>query len=71
MTDEQKREAIVRLFAKAMFYGNWKWETPTERAITMLMAEIGLYPFDNEDEMIKATEVEEEIYERAKQEVQK
>lgn len=69
MTVEQKREAIVKLFAKAMFYGNWKWETPTERTITMLMNEIGLYPFDNEDQMIQATQVEDELYDRAKIEV--
>lgn len=39
MTKEEKFETVVKLFAKAMFH-NWKWETPNERVITMLMQEL-------------------------------
>lgn len=66
MTREEKNEAIVRLFASAMFYGNWKWETPNERVITMLMQDIGMLGFENEDDMIAKTEVNEELYKKAK-----
>ena len=52
MTREEKLETIVKLFAKAMFYGDWEWESPNERVITMLMQEVGMYPFKNEDDMI-------------------
>lgn len=69
MTREQKLETIVKLFAKTMFYGNWKWETPNERVIEMLMREVDLYPFPNEDAMIFSTKVDEELYKRALTEV--
>lgn len=69
MTREQKLETIVKLFAKAMFYGDWKWETPNERVIEMLMREVDLYPFPNEDAMIFSTKVDEELYKRALTEV--
>lgn len=69
MTREEKLETIVKLFAKNMFYGDWKWETPNERVITMLMQEVGLYPFQNEDVMIRETKVDEELYIRAKNEI--
>jgi hypothetical protein len=67
MTREEKLETIVKLFAKNMFYGDWKWETPNERVITMLMEEIGMYPFPNEDAMIFSTKVDEELYLKAKE----
>ena len=35
MTREEKLETIVKLFAKVMFYGDWKWETPNERVIAL------------------------------------
>lgn len=66
MTREEKLEAIVKLFAKDMHYGDWKWETPNERVIEMLMREVDLYPFWNEDEMILQTKVDDELYERAR-----
>ena len=69
MTKEQKMETVVKLFAKAMFYGNWKWETPNERVITMLMQELELYPFKDEDTMIAQTPVDEGLYKRALTEV--
>ena len=65
MSREEKLETIVKLFAKNMFYGNWKWETPNERVIEMLMKDIGLYPFPNEDVMIHITKVDEELYNKA------
>jgi len=55
MTREEKLETIVKLFAKGMFYGDWKWETPNERVIEMLMKEVGYFPFKDEDEMIHHT----------------
>jgi len=65
MTREQKNEVIVRLFAKAMFYGDWKWETPNERVITMLMQDIGMLGFKDEDDMIAKTKVKEKLYTKA------
>jgi hypothetical protein len=69
MTREEKLETIVKLFAKSMFYGKWKWETPNERVITMLMQEVGMYPFKDEDEMISKTLVSEELYQKAIKEI--
>jgi hypothetical protein len=69
MTREEKLETIVKLFAKSMFYGKWKWETPNERVITMLMQEVGMYPFKDEDEMISKTLVSEDLYQKANKEI--
>ena len=69
MTREEKLETIVKLFAKIMFYGEWKWETPNERVITMLMQEVGMYPFKDEDEMISKTPVSEDLYQKAIKEI--
>lgn len=65
MTREEKLETIVKLFAKCMFYGKWKWETPNERVIEMLMKDVGYYNFVNEDEMISKTTVDDDLYEKA------
>jgi len=64
-----KWEIIVKLFAKAVFHGDWKWETPNERVIEMLMREAGMFPFKDEDEMIRKTEVDESFYQRSLTEV--
>lgn len=69
MTREQKLETIVKIFSKVMFYGNWKWETPNERVIEMLMRELDLYPFPNEDAMIFSTKVDENLYAEAVEKV--
>ena len=69
MTREEKLETIVKLFAKSMFYGDWKWETPNERVITMLMQEVGMYPFKDEDDMISKTPVSDNLYKEAIKEV--
>lgn len=69
MTNEKKNELIVKLFASAMYYGDWKWETPTERVITMLMSELGMIGFDSEDDMIKKTSVDEYLYKKAIKEI--
>jgi hypothetical protein len=69
MTREEKLETIVKLFAKSMFYGYWEWETPNERVITMLMQEVGMYPFKDEDEMISKTQVSDELYKQAIKEI--
>lgn len=70
MSREEKLETIVKLFAKCMFYGDWKWETPNERVIEMLMREVKMYPFTNEDTMISETKVDEELYKKAMIEVE-
>jgi hypothetical protein len=69
MTREEKLETIVKLFAKSMFYGEWKWETPNERVITMLMQEVGMYPFKDEDEMISKTPVSKDLYQKVIKEI--
>lgn len=69
MTREEILETIVKLFGKNMFYGDWEWETPNERVITMLMKEVGMYPFKNEDDMIDKTPVDEELYQKAIKEI--
>jgi hypothetical protein len=69
MTREEKLETIVKLFAKIMFYGEWQWETPNERVITMLMQEVGMYPFKDENEMISKTPVSEDLYQKAIKEI--
>jgi hypothetical protein len=69
MTREEKLETIVKLLAKSMFYGDWEWETPNERVITMLMQEIGMYPFKDEDDMISKTPVSDDLYKRAIKEI--
>jgi len=69
ITREEKLETIVKLFAKSMFYGDWKWETPNERVITMLMQEVGMYPFKDEDDMISKTPVSDDLYKKAVKEV--
>jgi hypothetical protein len=69
MTREEKLETIVKLFAKSMFYGYWEWETPNERVITMLMQEVGMFPFKDEDDMISKTSVSEDLYKKAIKEV--
>jgi len=69
MERKEKLETIVKLFAKNMFYGDWEWETPNERVITMLMQEVGMYPFKNEDDMISKTPVSEELYQKAIKEI--
>ena len=66
MSKEETALTIAKLFAKQMFYGEWVAECPNERVIEMLMKEIGLYPFINEDEMIKKTEVDESFYTNAR-----
>jgi len=69
MTREEKLETIVKVFAKIMFYGDWEWGTPNERVITMLMQEVGMYPFKDEDDMISKTPVNDELYKKAIKEV--
>jgi hypothetical protein len=66
MKKEEKLEAVVRLFSKSMFHGDWEWETPNERTIEMLMVELGYWPYENEDDMIAKTHVDEELYRKAR-----
>jgi len=65
MSKNEKMEAIVKILAKQWFYGDWKAETRNERVQQMLMEELGLYPFKNEDTMIRKTQVDELLYEIA------
>jgi hypothetical protein len=62
---EEKLETLAKLLAKSWFYGNWEWENPNERVMQMLMQDLGLYPFKNEDEMIQQTRVDEDLYKEA------
>jgi hypothetical protein len=57
---------FAKLFARSMFYGNWKWETANERMMELLMRELGYYPIKDEDEMIRITSIPDDLYERAK-----
>ena len=41
MEKQEKLETIVKLLSKSMFYEYWKWETPNQRVIEMLMREVG------------------------------
>ena len=51
--NEEIYKVIVKLFTKSMYYGDWERETPNEMVIQFLMEKVGLWPFENEDEMIK------------------
>ncbi|NBX73803.1 MAG: hypothetical protein EBQ89_05825 [Alphaproteobacteria bacterium] len=62
----EKLEALSKVLAKIWYYGNWKCETANERVMQMLMEELGLYPFKDEDEMIEKTAVDEDLYVKAK-----
>jgi hypothetical protein len=62
---KDKLETLAKLLAKSWFYGKWDWETPNERVMQMLMQDLGLYPFKNEDEMIQQTRVDEDLYKEA------
>jgi len=62
-------EALAKLLAKSWFYGDWKWETPNERVMQMIMEDLGLYPFKDEDEMIQKTQIDVEFYKQAIKEV--
>lgn len=64
-TRNQKLESLAKILAKTWFYGDWKWETPNERVMQMLMTDLGYYPFIDEDEMIKHTKVNEDLYKQA------
>ena len=65
MKRKEKLDAVVKLFSKIMFYGDWKWETANERTIQMLMTELGYYPYKDEDDMIAKSSVGEELYQEA------
>jgi len=66
---DDRLESLAKLLAKSWFYGNWKWESPNERAMQMIMQDLGLYPFKDEDEMIRKTQVDEEVYKQSIKEV--
>jgi hypothetical protein len=62
---KDKLETLAKLLAKTWFYCDWKWESPNERVMQMLMQDLDLYPFKNEDEMIQQTQVDDGIYKEA------
>ena len=64
--DESVFEKIVKVLSKCM-HGTWQWETPNERLIEMLMREVGYYPFSSEDEMIKNTQIDENLYAKSRE----
>jgi len=59
---KDKLETLAKLLAKTWFYCDWKWESPNERVMQMLMQDLGLYPFKDEDEAIQQTQVDDELY---------
>lgn len=61
----EKLETLAKILAKCWYYGNFKVETPNERVMQMLMCELGYFPFNDEDEMIKQTKVNDELYKEA------
>lgn len=63
-------KTLAKLLAKSWFYGEWKWETPNERIQQMIMQDLGYYPFKDEDEMIRITRVDEDLYREAVDKVQ-
>lgn len=69
MTREEKLEVVVRLFSKCMFYGDWKWETPNERTMQMLMEDLGYYPYNDEDDMIAKSFVSDDLYIEARDKI--
>jgi hypothetical protein len=66
---DDRLESLAKLLAKSWFYGDWKWESPNERAMQMIMQDLGLYPFNDEDEMIRKTQVDDELYKQSIKEV--
>ena len=62
LTPYGKLGVLAKILAKTMYYGDWKWENPNERVMQMIMEDLNLYPFTDEDDMIKKTSVEEGIY---------
>ena len=66
---KDKLEILARLLAKTWFYCDWKWESPNERVMQMLMQDLGLYPFKDEDEAIQQTQVDDELYREASRRV--
>lgn len=68
-TRSERLDVLARLLGKVWFYGEWKWETPNERVMQMIMQELGYYPFKNEDEMIQHTVVNQDLYKQAIQQI--
>ncbi len=64
-TRSERLDVLARILGKVWFYGDWKWETPNERVMQMIMQDLGYYPFKNEDEMIRETEVDSNLYKQA------
>lgn len=69
MEKQEKLETIVKLLSKSMFYEYWKWETPNQRVIEMLMREVGYWDYEDEDDMIQKTFVDEELYQKSIKEI--
>ena len=61
----QRLKTLAKLLAKSWFYGEWEWENPNERIQQMIMQDLGYYPFKDEDEMIRKTRVDEDLYKEA------
>lgn len=62
LTKNEMRTLVTKIFAKIMYYSNWKAETPNEIVLQNLMEKLGLYPFQSEDEMIYKTKVDDDLY---------
>lgn len=61
----EKLEILAKLLGKAWYHGDFKWESPNERVMQMLMQELGYYPFKDEDDMINKTKIDEWLYDKS------
>ena len=48
-------EILSKSLARAWYYGDFVAETPNERTMQMLMEKEGLWPFEDEDDMLDKT----------------
>lgn len=64
-------ENLAKILAKTWFYGEFKAETPNEMVMQMIMEDLGLYEFEREDDMIAATQVDDNLYKQARERAEK
>jgi len=66
-----KLHTLAKVLAKVWFYEDLEAQTPNERVLQMLMEDLGLFPFKDEDDMIAATKVDENLYKEARERAEK
>ena len=67
--EELMKDYAVKVMAKIMNGTDWRWESPNERVLEMLMRKLRLYPLEEIEEVIEKTNVPEELYEDAIKEI--